>query len=94
MLTDKGGFKVGDLVRVVDTRDSETYIFRPYGFPCNKVGLVTDLQFNLNESLEIADIDLSSSSYDYEFQAFCNNLIGVLVEGRKYWIFLDELKKL
>jgi len=93
MCDEHSGFNVGDLIRVIHICDPEEYIFRPYGFPYGKVGLVTRLTYFDDETEFEFDIDPGLYPIDYDFRAYYSDLIEILVEGRRYWVFLDEIEK-
>jgi len=92
-MSDESSIKVGDLIRVVGKCEPENYIFRPYGFPYNKVGLITKLEFIFDDEIRNYDIDPELYQYTYDFRTYYGELIEVLVEGKKYWVFPDEIKK-
>ena len=93
-------FKVGDLVRLIEKQDQHNLIFRPRGFPFGKIGLITEVSeayrypvaqpfFPYDEMLQ----EPPRSAYDYDFRWYYDDLISVLVEGRTYWVFVEELEQ-
>jgi|TARA_R110000765_G_scaffold163701_2_gene268644 hypothetical protein len=93
-------FKVGDLVRLVEKQSQHNFIFRPRGFPFGKIGLITEVSeayrypiaqpfFPYDEMLQ----EPPRSAYDYDFRWYYDDLISVLVEGRTYWVFVEELEQ-
>ena len=94
-------FKVGDLVRLVEKIDQHSFIFRPRGFPFGKIGLITEIseayRYPLGEPLFPYDEMLHSpprTAYDFDFRWYYDDLISVLVEGKTYWVFLEEIEQL
>ena len=93
-------FKVGDLVRLVEKQDQHNFIFRPCGFPFGKIGLITEIseayRYPIGEPLFPYDETLQPiprSAYDYDFRWYYDDLISVLVEGRTYWVFVEEIEQ-
>ena len=86
--------QIGDLIKVLNVCEAENYIFRPYGFPYDKVGLVTKLHFEVQNDTTDFEVDPALYPYDYDFRTYYGDLIEVLVDGRKYWVFLDEIQTL
>ena len=93
-------FKVGDLVRLVEKQSQHNFIFRPRGFPFGKIGLITEVSeayrypvaqpfFPYDETLQ----EPPRSAYDYDFRWYYDDLISVLVEGRTYWVFVEEIEQ-
>ena len=93
-------FKVGDLVRLVEKQDQHNFIFRPCGFPFGKIGLITEISeayrypiaqpfFPYDEMLQ----EPPRSAYDYDFRWYYDELISVLVQGRTYWVFIEEIEQ-
>jgi len=94
-------FKVGDLVRLVGKETQYSFIFRPRGFPFGKIGLITEVseayRYPLDEPMFPYDEQTSTpprTAYDYDFRWYCDDLISVLVEGKTYWVFLEEIEQL
>ena len=93
-------FKVGDLVRLIEKQDQHNLIFRPRGFPFGKIGLITEIseayRYPIGEPLFPYDEMLQPvprSAYDYDFRWYYDDLISVLVEGKTYWVFIEEIEQ-
>ena len=93
-------FKVGDLVRLVNNEDQYSLIFRPRGFPFGKVGLITEIseayRYPLGEPLFPYEEQTyrPRTAYDYDFRWYYDDLISVLVEGKTYWVFVEEIEQI
>ena len=96
----ENNFKVGDLVRLVNNEDQYSFIFRPRGFPFGKVGLITEIseayRYPLGEPVFPYEERTyrPRTAYDYDFRWYYDDLISVLVEGKTYWVFLEEIEQL
>ena len=89
------GFKIGDLVVVRELIESERYIFRPHYFPYGKPGLVIDVEIAFSEYFEKHLGDATLRDYPFygdEYYWFHQELLVVLVEGQKWWLFAEELE--
>ena len=94
-------FKVGDLVRLIEKEDQYSFIFRPRGFPFGKIGLVTEVseayRYPLGNPIFPYDEEKISTpprtAYDYDFRWYYDDLISVLVEGKTYWVFVEEIEQ-
>jgi hypothetical protein len=94
-------YKVGDLVLVRDWCNANHYVFRPYGFPIGKVGLVISVE-NSKRFYEISEEENIYSDtypytypyghYDYDWRWYYEDLIVILIEGKKYWVFQEEIE--
>jgi len=94
-------YKVGDLVRVANTSPPSPYIFRPYGFPIGKIGLVIAIE-NTKQFYDISEEENVHSdtypytypygAYDFDYRWYNDDLIIILVEGRRYWVFQEEIE--
>ena len=87
-----GEYSVGDLIRVRDSVDAELFIFRPPGFPFDKIGLVFEIKTRYDPNYQLPT-DVNRYPYiDYEYNTYYEDLIGVLIEGKKYWVFKNEIQ--
>jgi len=85
-------YSVGDLVRVHDSVDAELFIFRPSSFPFGKIGLVFEIKTRHDPSY-LTPTDVNRYPYiDYEYNIYYEDLVGILIEGQKYWVFKDEIQ--
>jgi hypothetical protein len=96
----KKNFNVGDLVQLVEREPEYSFIFRPLGFPFGKVGLITEISAayrhpdgNPLDAYSEETHGYSRIAYDYDFRWYYDELIAVLVEGRTYWVFTEEIEK-
>ena len=96
----KKNFKIGDLVQLVEREPEYSFIFRPLGFPFGKIGLITEISAayrhpssNLLDAYVEDPQEYSRMAYDYDFRWYYDELIAVLVEGRTYWVFTEELEQ-
>ena len=93
-------FKVGDLVRVVKSADQHDFIFRPKGFPFDKIGLITEVsaayRYPIGDPEHYDDETICPpprSLYDYDFRWYYDDLYMILVEGKTYWVFVEEIEQ-
>ena len=85
-------YSVGDLIRVHDSVDAELFIFRPPSFPFGKIGLVFEIKTRHDPSY-LTPTDVNRYPYiDYEYNIYYEDLVGILIEGQKYWVFKDEIQ--
>tara|TARA_A100001515_G_scaffold119696_2_gene102423 strand:- start:757 stop:1068 length:312 start_codon:yes stop_codon:yes gene_type:complete len=94
-------YKIGDLVVVRDLCDSQTFIFRPGGFPVGKVGIIISIK-SQDKFCEIPkEENIYSESYpytypygnyEYDWRWYYDDLIIILIEGKKYWVFEEEIQ--
>ena len=96
----QNNFKVGDLVRLVEKQEQHTFIFRPRGFPFGKIGLITEIseayRYPLGEPVFPYDERVYKpvrTAYDFDFRWYYDDLISVLVEGKTYWVFVEEIEQ-
>ena len=88
-------FSVGDLVILRETVEHDKFLFRPRFFPYGKAGLVVDVEVPFLEYIEehtYAPITRHYPNYGDEFYWFRQELVVVLVEGQKWWLFAEELQ--
>jgi hypothetical protein len=88
-------FKVGDLVRVLETAEASTFIFRPYGFPFGKVGLVIAIEDKYKYYDYVGETPdfhpYIALGYDHHW--FYDDHIIIFVEGKKHWVYKEEIEK-
>ena len=90
-------FQIGDLVRVLNTAEQHTFIYRPHGFPFGKVGLIVDVSETHHYPPNIENQEAYVYPYgalDYDFRWYYDDLIMIFVEGKQYWVFKEEIEKL
>ena len=98
MSKQKTSFKVGDLIRVVPSPDQNDFIFRPRGFPFGKIGLITEVSQRFRYPITDPDYYYSASPdprslYDYDLRWYYDDLYMILVEGKTYWVFIEEIEQ-
>ena len=88
------GFKIGDLVRVLDLSTMENFIFRPSGFPYGKIGLIVDISEAYKYPMDTDDdvYMYPRGGFDYDFRWYYEELIMILITGRTFWVFSEELE--
>ena len=99
-------YDVGDLIRVRPREYGDDLIYRPDGFPYGKVGLVAEIEPQLKEYTTYVpqtSPPRRTSSYRsfpwdddygyYEYRSYYSDLIVVLIDGQKFWVFQEEIEK-
>tara|TARA_R100000149_G_C5869341_1_gene133525 strand:+ start:593 stop:901 length:309 start_codon:yes stop_codon:yes gene_type:complete len=88
-------FNVGDLVILRESVEHDKYLFRPRFFPYGKPGLVVNIEVPFLEYIEdytYTPIVRHYPNYGDEFYWFRQQLVVVLIEGQKWWLFAEELE--
>lgn len=101
--------KPGDLIRVIDYSvigEELGYNYRSKSFPYGKVGLVVDVGPMMKEynspakgsyKSQTSSVSTFPWGYDYgyyEYRSFYSDLVIILVEGKKLYVFREEIDKI
>jgi len=83
-------------VRVLEAVEQNTFIFRPFGFPFGKIGLIVEINESYNQLTDIEHRETYLFPYgvlDYNFGWYYDDMIRIFVEGQQYWVFKEEIEK-
>ena len=99
-MADTHNFKTGDLVQVLELADESSFVYRPPNFPFGKIGIVVQISKIYGRDVpgpwyESEEWHPRHYAFDYYSTGHLwadDELVEVLVEGRKWWVFPDEIE--
>jgi len=90
-------FKTGDLIKVIDLCEQEVFIYRQADFPFGKVGIIVQTNALNSNIWQYHKEDIEPYIFAYDYYSFNRlwqdeDLIAILVHGRKWWVLPDEIE--